>query len=61
MEIVELKDLIKAERRKYFKDWRTKNKDKVKEHNRRYWEKRVRTAQEQADTEKGGGDNVRNQ
>lgn len=27
--------------RKYHKEWRAKNKDKVRESNRRYWEKRA--------------------
>lgn len=34
-------DLIKAEKRLYFKNWRKNNREKVKEHNARYWEKRV--------------------
>lgn len=33
--------LIKEERNKYYKEWRAKNKDKVKEKNARYWQKRV--------------------
>ena len=32
---------VKAARREYFKAWRAANKDKVREHNRRYWEKRA--------------------
>ena len=30
---------VKAAQREYFKAWRAANKDKVREHNRRYWEK----------------------
>lgn len=36
-----LNEAAKAERRAYFKAWRAKNKDKVKEHNQRYWQKRA--------------------
>ncbi|MBP3855093.1 MAG: hypothetical protein IK990_05705 [Ruminiclostridium sp.] len=28
-------------RRQYQKEWRAANKDKVREHNRRFWEKRA--------------------
>lgn len=28
-------------RREYFKQWRSNNKDKVKEYNKRYWEKKA--------------------
>lgn len=37
------KDIIEATknaRREYHKEWRAKNKDKVREYNRRFWEKR---------------------
>ena len=34
-------ELIKKEKQEYFKTWRKNNKDKVKEHNARYWKKRV--------------------
>lgn len=39
-------------RRAYMKAWRAINKDKVKEHNRRYWERR---AEKMAEKE-GGND-----
>ena len=32
---------IKNEKRKYFKNWRSRNKDKVKAINERYWKKRA--------------------
>lgn len=32
---------VKAAQREYFKAWRAANKEKVREHNRRYWEKRA--------------------
>lgn len=36
-----LDNLIKEERKTYYKDWRSKNKDKIKEQNARYWKKRA--------------------
>ena len=37
------------ERREYFRQWRAKNPDKVRENNRRYWERR---ASKRAEAEK---------
>ena len=37
----ELDEAAIAERRAYFKAWRAANKDKVKLHNQRYWQKRA--------------------
>ena len=37
-------DKVTKVRREYQKKWRAKNKDKVKEYNRRFWEKRVEKA-----------------
>lgn len=34
-------EAARAERREYYRQWRAANRDKVKEHNRRYWEKRA--------------------
>jgi len=46
-------ELVKAEKRTYFKKWRDTNKDKVKEHNARYWkkyaEKKLREREEKED------------
>lgn len=36
-----LKELAAKERREYFRQWRAKNPDRVRENNRRYWEKRA--------------------
>lgn len=33
-------------RREYYRNWRAKNKDKIRENNRRYWEKRARIEDE---------------
>lgn len=40
---------VNIERREYYRQWRAKNKDRVREYNARYWAKRAeRMAQEQA-------------
>lgn len=31
----------KAAKKAYHKEWRARNKDKIKEYNRRYWEKQA--------------------
>jgi hypothetical protein len=36
-----LEEIAKEERRRYQREWRRKNKDKVKEHNQRYWKKKA--------------------
>lgn len=36
-----LEEKAKEERREYFRQWRAKNPDKVRENNRRYWERRA--------------------
>lgn len=49
-----LEKLIVAERRKYQREWRAKNRDKVAATQRRYWENRaLRTLQAQ-ENEEGG-------
>ena len=44
-----IEQLAREEQARYLREWRAKNKDKVKEANRRYWEKRAleRRAMEQ--------------
>lgn len=34
-------ELIKREKREYHKQWRANNKDKVKQHNKTYWQKKA--------------------
>lgn len=34
-------NLVKEEKKKYYKDWRSKNKDKVKIYNDNYWRRRI--------------------
>lgn len=41
------KEAIEA-RRAYKREWNRKNKDRVKEHQRRYWERKARKMKEQA-------------
>lgn len=36
-----LQELAREEQRRYEKEWRAKNPDKVREKNRRYWAKRA--------------------
>ena len=36
----------KQKRREYYKKWREKNREKVKEYNVRYWSKKAATEQE---------------
>lgn len=37
----EVEELVKEEKREYARQWRKNNKDKVRETNKRYWEKRT--------------------
>lgn len=47
----------KEARAKYFREWRAKNRDRVKAYNQRYWQKKAREQQEAergvANVEKG--------
>lgn len=36
-----MEELARAERLEYFRNWRANNKDKVRESNRKYWQKRA--------------------
>jgi len=44
----ELDEKAKQERRAYMKEWRSKNKDKVKKHQQNYW---LKKAMQKAETE----------
>ncbi|QGG47407.1 hypothetical protein [Heliorestis convoluta] len=37
-----LEAAAKEERLKYFREWRRNNPDKVKQHNKNYWEKKAK-------------------
>jgi hypothetical protein len=47
-----IESVIAEERKAYFKEWRAKNKDKVKQHNQNYWRKRAE--QKLAEQQKAG-------
>lgn len=49
---ITLEERAREERREYYRQWRAKNPDKVKENNRRYWEKRA-AKKDQAEQEAG--------
>lgn len=43
----ELKELARQEQNKYHREWRAKNRDKVKATNERYWQRRAARLAEQ--------------
>ena len=49
----EIQELVKEERRRYAREWRSKNPEKVQAANRRYWERR---AMERMSAERTGGE-----
>lgn len=53
MTAITLKERAAEERREYFRQWRAKNKDKVRENNRRYWERRAEKKAAEAEQEAG--------
>ena len=49
-----IEQLAREEQARYHREWRARNKDKVKEANRRYWAKRAlerRTAEQKKECE----------
>lgn len=48
---MELSESAKQARREYQREWRAKNKDKVKEANRRFWEKQGQNIPAEAQAE----------
>lgn len=34
-------ELVRKEKLEYFRQWRAKNKDKVRQHNQNYWQRRA--------------------
>lgn len=38
---MDLEQKIKDEKNEYQREWRSRNKDKIKKYNQRYWERRV--------------------
>lgn len=53
MENKKLDEIICQERRKYFRQWRANNKDKVKKNNENYWRKKAlqRIAEQKTNSE----------
>ena len=41
-----IEEIARKERNAYFRNWRSKNKDKVRAINKRYWEKKAKKVQE---------------
>lgn len=46
MEIQSLSAPAAEVRKEYFREWRAKNKDKVKKHNQNYWERKAKQISE---------------
>ena len=42
LQMQDLEKIAREERNAYFREWRAKNKDKVKAINKRYWENRAK-------------------
>ncbi len=42
---MELSESAKKSRAEYFREWRKRNPDKVRENNRRYWERQAQKLQ----------------
>ncbi len=55
MENFDLERLAIEERRRYGREWRAKNPDKVREQNRRYWLRRAQQRLSAQAQENGGG------
>ena len=51
----DLKELASQARREYQRKWRAANKDRVREINRRYWEKRAQKDRERKEEKQDDG------
>lgn len=51
MSDAERREAARQARNAYHREWRAKNKDKVKANNDRYWEKKAEQLQEEAEKE----------
>ena len=47
-----MEDRAREARLEYMREWRRKNKDKVRENNRRYWERRAKRMAEKTESER---------
>ena len=50
-----INELARQERNRYAREWRARNKDKVRINNQKYWERRAQKAKEQG-VKKSGKD-----
>lgn len=50
----ELQEAARQERNRYAREWRAKNKDKVKANTARYWERRVKRILAEREATNGG-------
>lgn len=48
----QIAEMARAERLEYFRKWRAANKDKVKEANRKYWERKAAKRLQEESTKK---------
>ncbi len=46
-----IEELAREERLAYYKKWRAKNKDKIKQHNANYWRKKAEQRQGESNTD----------
>ena len=52
----EQQEMARLARNQYAREWRAKNKDKVKANNARYWERQAQRLMEKKEGENGGED-----
>ena len=49
----EIQELVREERRRYAREWRKKNPEKVRAANQRYWERKVQARLAADDNQQG--------
>ena len=49
----EIQKLVREERRRYAREWRKKNPEKVRAANKRYWERKVQKRLDTEDNQQG--------
>lgn len=47
----ETREAVLAEKRRYYREYRAKNREKIKENNARYWARRAEKARREANAE----------
>lgn len=52
----EIAELVRQEKARYAREWRAKNPDKVRENNRRYWERKAMEHTKNEPDDNNGGD-----